>query len=234
MDVGHGKELDAAPGVIGLSEAEYPPLPDAVVQDPTAGRLDPRGWFAHPSRPLELEIGCGKGTFILNASGATQETNFLGVEWEGLYFAYTADRLRRAGRTNTRMLHADGVEFLRWRCPNDVFAAIHLYYSDPWPKARHHKNRVVQDRFLQESLRCLVPGGTLRIVTDHDDYWAWMQPYFARWCGMDGGFQRESFVAPAWAGEGAVVATNYERKMCGDHKEPHAVVLRKPARGGGE
>jgi tRNA (guanine-N7-)-methyltransferase len=229
VNLGHGRELDVGEGVVGVSKAEYPPLPDAVLSDPLSGRLDPRRWFTDPTRRFEIEIGCGKGTFMLNVAEQNLQTNFLGMEWEGAYFAYTADRVRRAGLSNVRMLHADAVEFLKWRCPDAIVDAIHLYYSDPWPKTKHHKNRVVQDRFLDQVLRCLVPGGELRIVTDHDDYWAWMEQHFARWAGEGRPFERRAFVSPQWVGEGQFVATNYERKMCGDEKDPHATVLRKPA-----
>ncbi|MBX3379246.1 MAG: tRNA (guanosine(46)-N7)-methyltransferase TrmB [Phycisphaeraceae bacterium] len=231
--LGHGRELDVAKGKVGVSTEEYPALPDEVMTNPLAGRLDPRRWFADPERRFEIEIGCGKGTFMLNVAKENPETNFLGIEWEGAFFAYTADRVRRAALDNVRMLHADAVEFLKWRCPDAIVNTIHLYYSDPWPKTKHHKNRVVQDKFLEQAWRVLVPGGELRIVTDHDDYWAWMQTHFARWTDAKHAaghlaFTRESFVAPEWVGEGEVVATNYEKKMCGDTKQPHAAVLRKP------
>lgn len=232
--LGHGRALDAGTGKIGVSPEEYPPLPDEVMSNPVAGRLDPRAWFAHPDRRFEIEIGCGKGTFMLNVAKENPETNFLGIEWEGAFFAYTADRVRRAGLENVRMLHADAVEFLKWRCPDAIAHAIHLYYSDPWPKAKHHKNRVVQDKFLEQARRVLIPGGELRIVTDHDDYWQWMETFFARWSKLEtapGGevFTRETFVPPDWVGDGQVVATNYEKKMCGDIKQPHSAVLRKPS-----
>lgn len=231
--LGHGRELDVAAGEIGVSPEEYPPLPDAVMTDPLAGRLDPRTWFADPRRRFEIEIGCGKGTFMLNVAKENPSTNFLGIEWEGAFFAYTADRVRRASLANVRMLHADAVEFLKWRVPDAMVNTIHLYYSDPWPKAKHHKNRVVQDKFLEQVRRVLVPEGELRIVTDHDDYWQWMETFFAGWTNpstVPGGvaFTRESFVPPDWVGEGQVVATNYEKKMCGSTKQPHAAVLRKP------
>ncbi len=87
LDLGHGKSMDDAPGTIGVVtwkdaaragsdvhgarlRIEYPALPDTITSDPVAGRIDPRAWFAHPHKPLELEIGCGKGTFILEQSGA--------------------------------------------------------------------------------------------------------------------------------------------------------------------
>lgn len=230
----HGRELDVHLGTIGVSPEQYPPLPDSVLNDPLSGRLDPRNWFADPTRRFEIEIGCGKGTFMLNAARENASTNFLGIEWEGAFFAYTADRVRRASLENVRMLHADAVEFLKWRSPDAIVSVIHLYYSDPWPKTKHHKNRVVQDKFLEQAWRVLLPGGELRIVTDHDDYWTWMETFFARWTSPTTApngraFLRESFVPPDWVGEGQVVATNYEKKMCGETKQPHAIVLRKPA-----
>jgi len=226
--LGHGRELDDAPGVIGVSREELPALPDTVLTDPEAGRIDPRAWFAEPARPLEIEIGSGKGTFILEQARARPGTNFLGIERAGEFYAYAADRVRRAGLTNVRMLHTDAVEFLRWRCPPSVVRVIHLYYSDPWPKRRHHKNRVVQDRFLAECARVLEAGGELRIVTDHEEYWAWMEEHFARWCGDGPGrpvFERREFEPPEWVGEGHVIGTNYERKTRAAGRPPNACVL---------
>jgi tRNA (guanine-N7-)-methyltransferase len=246
---------DTAPGVIAVPREELPPLPDDLLTRPDAGRLDPRRWFRNPDQPLELEIGCGKGTFILQESKARPATNFLGFEWEGEYFAYTCDRLRRAGVANARVLHADAVEFLRWRTPPGILRVIHLYFSDPWPKAKHHKNRVIQHRTLAEAWRTLADGGELRVVTDHDDLWRWCEQRFAVWTDpehfhawaaqgspdhvgtvptaalppMPAGkapFTRHPFTPPERVEEGGFVGTNYERKMCVD-KPPHACTLRK-------
>jgi tRNA (guanine-N7-)-methyltransferase len=244
FDLGHGRTLDDASGVIGLSPLEFPALPDEAITNPAAGFHPPATWFKYPDQPLELEIGCGKGTFIMEQSGRAPGINYLGIEWAREFYLYTADRLRRALRTNVRMLHTDASDFLRWRCPSNTFRVIHLYFSDPWPKTKHHKNRVVQDRFLAEAWRTLAPGGELRIVTDHDELWAWDMEHFARWTTPtapretknsaqasipDPPFDMLPFTPPEWVGEGQVVGTNYERKMCVD-KQPHACVLRK--RGG--
>jgi tRNA (guanine-N7-)-methyltransferase len=228
-DLARGRTLDDAPGVIGVTPREYPPLPDSIASDPHSGRLDPRAWFADASRPLEIEIGCGKGSFILEQSGAEPGVNYLGIEWTREYCLYTADRLRRAGRRNVRMLHADGSDFLRWRVPDGIVRVIHLYFSDPWPKTKHHKNRVIQERFLRECARVLVPAGELRVVTDHDELWAWDMERFAPVSGSGGPFELLPFTPPAWVGEGCVVGTNYEKKKCvaAGNKPPHAAVLRK-------
>ena len=232
--LGRGRALD--PGTIGRSTADLPPLPDDILTRPEAGRLDPRDWFETPAAPFEIEIGSGKGTFLLAQSKAQAGTNFLGIEWAGEFYAYAADRIRRAGVTNVRMLHGDATEFLRWRCPPGIVRVIHLYFSDPWPKTKHHKNRVVQDRFLADAWRVLDAGGELRIVTDHDDLWAWDVEHFDRWCGSGPApgfagvlpaFDRLSFEPPESAGQDELVGSNFERKFRIEGRAFHACVLRK-------
>jgi tRNA (guanine-N7-)-methyltransferase len=243
-DLGRGRPLDDAPGVVGIAPHELPSLPDSVMTDKWAGLLDPRRWFREPQRPFEVEIGCGKGTFVLNQARHEPGTNYLAIEWAREYQLYTADRVRRAGLGNVRVLHADAADFLRWRMPSGVVGVLHLYFSDPWPKTKHHKNRVVQDAFLLQVWRVLVPGGELRVVTDHDELWEWDMRHFARWTesgatpatlGIAGPlhelcatpthkprplhadeapFVMQGFVPPAWVGEGQAVGTNYERKKC--------------------
>lgn len=252
--------LDTAPGVVGVAAHELPALPDGIGSNPELGRHDPRAWFARAGAALEIEIGTGKGAFILMHAANNPGVNILGIEREGEIWAYAADRVRRRGLTNVRMLHGDAVDFLRWRCPSGIVRVLHLYYSDPWPKAKHHKNRVVQHRFLAEAWRVLEPGGELRVVTDHDELWAWCRERFAVW--TEGGaylawhaggradlersvpgeacpspsagapFRLGAFEAPGWADEGEVVGTNYEKKFCGGGKKPHSCVLVKAGGGG--
>lgn len=171
------------------------------MDNPRAGWVDPRAWFSDPSRPLEIEIGSGKGTFLIQHAEHHPETNFLGIEWAREFYEYAADRVRRrreglldeeagpdalddppAGAlSNVRMLNTDASQFLRWRTPDRTLRVIHLYFSDPWPKTKHHRRRVVQDQFLADAARILIPGGELRIVTDHDELWAWDSAHFADW-----------------------------------------------------
>jgi tRNA (guanine-N7-)-methyltransferase len=238
-----GKVLDVAAGVVGVTADELGPLPDEIMSDPEAGWIEPRAWFGdRAAQPLEIEIGSGKGSFLLQQAAREPDVNYLGIEWAGEFYAYTADRLRRSGLTNVRMLNADATEFLRWRCPSAIARVIHLYFSDPWPKRRHHKKRVVQDAFMADAHRVITPGGELRIVTDHDDYWAWMEDVFARWTGESeqgepneseavhetrGSFKRLPFESPQSAGEGEIVGTNFERKYRREGRPFHACVLRK-------
>jgi tRNA (guanine-N7-)-methyltransferase len=200
----------------GLTLADLPPL--------EAGRFDPRQLFEHPSRRLEIEIGTGKGTFLVQQAALQREVNFLGFEWAGEFFRYAADRVRRRGLSNVRIVHADATEFIRHRCVDHVVSVIHLYFSDPWPKTRHHKRRVVQDATLREFHRVLEPGGEVRIVTDHDDLWTWCQQHAGRAKAI---FERRAFESPVSAGAGEMVGTNFERKYQREGRPFHAMTLVK-------
>src|SRR5947207_14511185 len=120
--------------------------------------------------PVELEIGMGKGTFLTDQAKARPETNFFGIEWANWYFCYASDRLRRNGCLNARTVRADAVFFLKEFVPDASLSVLHIYFPDPWPKARHNKRRLIQEPFMRQVERALAPGGRLQIVTDHQEY----------------------------------------------------------------
>lgn len=224
MSFGLGNGRDLVPGDAGIEMRSLAPLPDAATVEAARAALafDPRAWFPQPTRRFELEIGSGKGTFLLQQAELEPETNFLGIEWAGEFWAYAADRIRRRGLPNVRLLHGDATEFIRTRVPDGIVSVIHLYFSDPWPKTRHHKRRVVQDHTLREFHRILKPRGELRIVTDHDELWAWDVEHAERASDL---FERRDFEKPASAGEGEVVGTNFERKFRREGRPFHAMTL---------
>ena len=219
MGLSRGKTLNTEG--YGLTQADLPPF-DRM--NPEGCRSDPRAWFEHPQRRLEMEIGSGKGTFLVQQAELRPQVNFLGIESAGEFYAYAADRLRRRGLENVRLLRADATEFIRFWCPSEIAAVIHLYFSDPWPKKRHQKRRVVQDATLREFHRVLTAGGELRLVTDHDDLWAWYEEHARR---QEDLFDRRSFEAPESAISGELVGTNYERKFAREGRPFHAMTLRK-------
>jgi tRNA (guanine-N7-)-methyltransferase len=225
-----GRELDVS-GVL-VDAGALPPLPDNPLENPHGGWIDPREWFPDPSRPFELEIGPGKGAFLVHEAESRPEVNFLGIEWAREFCVYAADRMRRRGLENVKMMSVDATDFLRWRTPSGIVRTLHLYFSDPWPKPRHHKRRVVQDAFLEQAHRVLEPGGELRVVTDHPEYWRWMEARFDRWCAPDHEprFERRAFEdadRPAGAREGELTGTNFERKYREEGRDFFATVLRK-------
>ncbi|MHC4652373.1 MAG: tRNA (guanine(46)-N(7))-methyltransferase TrmB, partial [Planctomycetota bacterium] len=170
LGLSRGRALDTSG--VGIEQSRLPPYEQ--------GRVDPRAWFEHADRLLEIEIGTGKGTYLVQQSLLRPQVNYLGVEKTLEFYRFAADRVRRRGLANVKVLWADAAEFLRFWCADGVAAVVHLYFSDPWPKKRHHKRRVIQDRALVELQRVIRPGGELRLVTDHDELWAWYEDHARR------------------------------------------------------
>jgi tRNA (guanine-N7-)-methyltransferase len=185
----------------GLAQSELPPFED--------GRVDPGAWFDRPDLPLQVEIGSGKGTFLVQQAPRHPDINYLGIERAMEFYRYAADRVRRHALPNVRMLHGDAVEFIRFWCADDVVDVLHVYFSDPWPKSRHHKRRVVQDATLKEFHRIMTPGGALHLVTDHEDLWAWYEEHATRHACR---FERRPFDPVESASAGELVGSNFERK----------------------
>jgi tRNA (guanine-N7-)-methyltransferase len=157
-----------------------------------------------------LEIGTGKGTFLVDQARARPEANFFGVEYARWFWRYASDRLRRNNCLNARTIRAEALFFLREFISGGSLAAVHIYFPDPWPKKRHHKRRLIQPGFIAEVRRVLRTGGNLRIVTDHADYFSQIQEVIA-----GSGLQEEPYSPAGVVGttaEGEIVGTNFERK----------------------
>ncbi len=123
-------------------------------------------------QPVEIEVGFGKGLFLLTAAQARPSTNFVGVEIARKYQLFTAARLAKRGIRNVRLAKCDAREFLRQYMASASVQAIHVYFPDPWWKKRHLKRRVFVPEFVAECERVLLPGGTLHAATDVPEYFA--------------------------------------------------------------
>jgi tRNA (guanine-N7-)-methyltransferase len=150
--------------------------------------------------PVELEIGMGKGTFLTDTAKARPGTNFFGLEYARWFWRYASDRLRRNGCTNVRTARAEAGYFIREFVGDSSLSVVHIYFPDPWPKKRHQKRRLIQAGFLEQVERILVPGGRLKLVTDHEDYFRQMEEVVGA-----SRLKKVEYVA----GE---VGTNFERK----------------------
>ena len=147
-----------------------PSIDDIVVEAPGEGVVvDPMSWFATLG-PFELEIGCGKGGFLLNRARAAPHVRLLGIEWANKFFQFAADRMVRWQLTNVRVMRTDAKVFVMRHLPPACVSVLHLYHPDPWPKKRHHKRRLVQADFAEAVVRVLTPGGRWLIQSDHDEY----------------------------------------------------------------
>jgi tRNA (guanine-N7-)-methyltransferase len=122
--------------------------------------------------PLEVEIGCGKGMFIVAASTERSQHDFLGIEVSRKYARFAAARLARAGRTNAKMICAEARKSFAQRLSSNSVRAVHVYFPDPWWKKRHKPRRVMNEPFLRDVERVLVPGGSLHFWTDVEEYYA--------------------------------------------------------------
>lgn len=132
------------------------------------------------AHPVEIEVGFGKGLFLVNAGLAVPEVNFLGIEILRKYQLLAATRLAKRGLDNVRLVKADARQFLKDCVATGSIQAVHVYFPDPWWKKRHHKRRVFTPEFAVQCARILRPGGRLHVVTDVADYFALIQELLAR------------------------------------------------------
>ena len=141
--------------------------PDVIT--PAQAPLEWRTVFGN-DHPVELEVGFGKGLFLLTSAAERPAVNFVGIEIVRKYQLYTATRMAKRGLHNVRVVCADARLFLRDFVPADSLQAVHVYFPDPWWKKRHHKRRLWTPEFAAECARVLQPGGVLYAVTDVEEY----------------------------------------------------------------
>jgi tRNA (guanine-N7-)-methyltransferase len=174
--------------------------------------------------PVEIEIGMGKGTFLTDQAKARPDVNFFGIEWARFFWRYASDRLRRNGCTNARTIRAEASFFLTEFVVPESVSVLHIYFPDPWPKARHHKRRLIQPKFMPLVQRVLMPGGRLQVVTDHEGYWKEnIEPTIR----AAEGFTVVDYNRPGSAGEGEFVGTNFERKYRREGRPFYAIAAVK-------
>jgi tRNA (guanine-N7-)-methyltransferase len=131
------------------------------------------------AQPLEVELGCGDASFLLNYASLHPERNFIGVERLGGRIRKLDRKGRRAGLTNLRGVKIESSYFLQYLLPAHSASALHIYFPDPWPKRRHLKNRFINEQFPEAARRALAPGGVVYLRTDHEDYFEQMKSVFA-------------------------------------------------------
>lgn len=179
--------------------------------------------------PVHIEIGTGKGTFLLNQAGAQPGDNFLGIEWARKYYRYAVDRIGRWGLTNVRIIRTDAATFLADFISDNSVECFHIYFPDPWPKKRHHKRRFICPANLEHLLRCLKTGGQLKIATDHTDYFEQIKQVLkvgAAQCACPR-LEQIDFLPTAGAEASEWVGTNFERKYLKDQRPIYTIAVKK-------
>lgn len=144
---------------------------DLVINPRETGfvRLDLREVFGN-DHPVVLEIGSGKGRFLIASATEQPGVNFLGIEKSLHYYRLIRDRVLKRGVNNLRLINHDAFLVLQKMIADEVLSEIHIYFPDPWPRTREQKRRIIRPEALAEMRRTMVAGGSGIFVTDHRAY----------------------------------------------------------------
>jgi len=182
----------------------------------------PLASFADP-RPLEIEIGCGKGKFLIARAEANPDVNFLGVDLAWKWMKYAVTRSEKRGLTNIRFIKYDARMLVKHGLPDASVSVFHIYFPDPWPKRRHRKRRLVNGAFLALLYDRLRPGGLVELATDYHDYYLQMREAIAQ-SGVAWRDERMTTDARPFSAD---AMTNYEIKYAAAGRRLHYIELRK-------
>jgi tRNA (guanine-N7-)-methyltransferase len=158
--------------------------------------------------PVEVEVGSGKGLFLANAATRNPSHNFVGVELAKKYARKAAERVAKLGLLNVRVLPGDAKLFLARFVGASSLAAVHVYFPDPWWKARHKKRRVFCESLVLDVERVLAPGGHLWVATDVEEYHGVIQQLVA----THARFEPRPLQEPKTPEHDLDYLTNFERK----------------------
>ena len=173
-------------------------------------------------QPVEIEIGSGKGAFLLAYGAQHPERNVLGIENQPRWVRWIERRMERAPQTNVRILCADAALVIAIFVMDASIHAYHLYFPDPWWKRRHRRRRLVRGDLAIHLFRTLEPGGVLHLGTDVLDRFEAMQRELSTVP-----FVVESSGEPTPIGR---PPTNFERKYRAEGRPLYYATLTKPRR----
>ncbi|HRO04026.1 MAG TPA: tRNA (guanosine(46)-N7)-methyltransferase TrmB [Terricaulis sp.] len=162
--------------------------------------------------PTVLEIGFGGGEHLVAQATAHPDTRFIGVEPFMNGVASCLRHIEESGAQNVRLHMGDARDVVS-RLPDGCIDLCYILFPDPWPKARHHKRRLIQPDFLGELARVMKPGAELRFATDWANYAAWTLEHVSRDARFAWLAERAEDWRQPWRGH---VTTRYEAKRLGD------------------
>jgi len=122
------------------------------------------------SVPLVVDIGFGRGEFLLDLAGQQPQVAFLGIEYSFKRVLKLARRLERTELRNVRLIEAPAQLLVGELLPEESLSCVWINFPDPWPKKRHHRRRLVQAEFMRALAKCLRREGEVHIATDHAEY----------------------------------------------------------------
>jgi len=175
------------------------------------GPLDPRALFP-AARAFVLEIGFGGGEHLAAQAAAHPDTGYLGVEPFLNGVGSCLRHIEEAGVSNVRLHMGDARDVLAV-LPDASVDRVDILFPDPWPKARHHKRRLVQTDFVASLARVVKRGGEVRFATDWANYAAWTLEIFTHAPQFAWRAETAADWRSPWPGH---VTTRYEEKKLGD------------------
>ena len=122
------------------------------------------------AQPVEVDVGCGKGTFLLASARAHPEINYLGIDRMLRRLRKVNRKVARERLSNVRLVRVEASYAIRYLLPADALSAAYIFFPDPWPKRRHHKRRLFTLSFLDALHKSLRSGGLAHVATDHEEY----------------------------------------------------------------
>lgn len=159
-----------------------PPAPKQCIRTPKPCEFMPDNYFrCHTgydifgnNNPLEIDLGCGDGTFLIEMAKHYPKRNFLGVERLLGRVRGVCRHINELGLPNAKVLRLESQYTIEWLLEKQSVSRLHLLCPDPWPKAKHHKRRLVQQHFLTTLKQTLTPSGEFLFKTDHPEYHEWV------------------------------------------------------------
>lgn len=139
--------------------------------------INPTRLFPQP-QPLEVELGCGDASFLVEYARQNSGKNFIGVERLLGRIQKLDKKGRRNGLTNLRGVRIESAYFLKYLLPPHSATALHIYFPDPWPKKKHRRHRLIGEHFPQLAHEALKPSGMVFLRTDDADYFQQMNEVF--------------------------------------------------------
>jgi tRNA (guanine-N7-)-methyltransferase len=200
---------------------EYP----RVILDPQnlIGKVDIGDIFGRFA-PVHIEVGSGKGTFLVNQARFQPDVNLIGIERASRYYRYAVDRIGRRKLKNVRIIRTDAAKFIAEYVPDSSVDCFHIYFPDPWPKKRHLKRRFLNLANTDHLIRCLKPAGTIRVATDHAGYFEQIKDVFSAKADQ---LQQIDFLPGDGAQIGEWVGSNFERKYLKENRTIFTIAVRK-------
>lgn len=131
-------------------------------------------------QPFEVDLGCGDGGFLLQMANHYPERRFLGIERLLGRVRGVCSKAKQEKLENMQVLRMESQYFLEWFVQPGSISRLHYLCPDPWPKARHHKNRLVQDEFMPILHQALAENGEFLFKTDHEEYYEWVLDHVGR------------------------------------------------------